>query len=280
MAAQGSYAQREADLQKQIQAGQYQTKERRVWKRDPAGAEADPQRQPVKGQPAQSQSPSGQWVTETYQQLDPEAANISRQAQQSRLQREMDMLRGEQRGERLFGEGSMGRIEEGLSPDIQNVLAQRRQIAQQGLGADVFQAEREARRAALGRQEQAQARALRGSQAAGGVTGGLAQAQMMRQQEQQQAGRQVAERQMLLDTAQQRLSGIGGLERSATAAQGDILARKKFNLEQRRRELQGRLTTMMGEAGLGVAERSSATAAQAAKEYSKAAASQGGGGKK
>jgi len=109
---------------------------------------------------------------ERYMYKDPELEKQAREAGLSRAQREMDMLRGEQRGEKLFGEGNLGRIEQARSGDISDILSQRKQQAQQGFGAEEFQAAREQRLQGLGRAEQAQLRALRAQQGAMGVRGG------------------------------------------------------------------------------------------------------------
>ena len=211
---------------------------------------------------------------------DAEMVKQDKTSEQSRLQRELDLLRGEQRGEQFFGTGALGRVDEGRGSEISDILAQRKQMSQEGLGADVFQAEREARLAGLARGEQAQNRQLQSSQAAGGVTGGMAQAQMLRQQEGQQQSRQSAERQLMLDSAGQKTAALGDLERGTQFAREEELGREKFNLQQNKAELQGRLTSMYGEAALGVSERSAAGASAAAKEYARASAAAGGGGKK
>jgi hypothetical protein len=213
----------------------------------------------------------------------PETAEMRkemRQAEMSRAQRMLDQARGRETGEREFYSGALGRVGEALDPRRRELQDMRMQIAQEGLGADVFQAGREARLGGLQREQQQQQRALRGMQGATGVFGGLAGAQQMGLMEQQQRARQDAERQLLLDDATQRQQAMGAAEQSVAAGEADILGRQQYNLAQRKAEIMGRLTAEYGEAALGVAERSSAKAAQAAKDYGAAVAASGGGGKK
>lgn len=201
-------------------------------------------------------------------------------AELSQLAREIDFARGRQRAQEEFGEGALGRIDAGRSQDIQNVIQQRRDIADRGFGAEAFQAAREQALGGLGRQQEAQQRQLQASQAAKGVGGGLAIAQQLALQNQQQQTQQGVERQLFLDEVGQRQQAISGLEQSATAAEGTERAGEQFNLEQRRREILGRITGQFAEAGLGVAERTSARSAEASAAAARAAAQSGGGGKK
>ena len=66
---------------------------------------------------------------QTIQSGDPkEAERIKKNmtdAESARLNREIDMARGMERGEQLFGEGSLGRIGEERSADIADIVNRR-----------------------------------------------------------------------------------------------------------------------------------------------------------
>jgi len=259
------YKSREAQLKKQIKGlGTKEVQERQL---------VQTGRDPYTGQPKYD------YKTETRVVQDPEIQKQAQQSELSRTQRELDMLRGEQRGQQLFGEGALGRVEQGRSGAMSDILAQRQQQAQEGFGAEAFQKAREARLSGLSRAEQMQQRQLRGAQAGAGVAGGVAMGQQMGLMQQQQQQRQAAERDMFLQNVAQKQQSLGQYEQSLGATEAGELERQKYNQEQKRREIMGRLTAMFGEAGLGVAERSSAASAAAAKEYAAAAGRQGGGKK-
>jgi hypothetical protein len=222
----------------------------------------------------------GTWKEEQYTYKDPELENISKRADVSRAHRELDIFRGQQRGQEMFGEGSLGRIEQTRSGDISDILAQRKSQSQEGFGAAEFQAAREQRLEGLGRAEQAQLRQLRGLQGAQGIRGGLAAGQTMGLMQKQAQERQSAERDLFLREADLKRQALGEYEQSLRGTEADELMRQQYNFENKRRELMGQLTAMYGEAALGVSERGSAASAQAAKEYARASAAQGGGGKK
>lgn len=202
-----------------------------------------------------------------------------REAEMSRLNREIDLARGEERASRDFYEGALGRVGEDTSPDIQDLQDSRMDIARQGFGAEAFRAAREARLSGLQREQQQQERRLGSQLASSGVFGGLAGAQRLALADQQMRARQDAERSLFLDEVGQRQQALGLAEDTVRTTEADSLSRQKYNQAQRKAEIMGRLTGQYGEAALGVAERSSARSAQAANEYSQAMARQGGGKK-
>lgn len=211
---------------------------------------------------------------------DTELMGMQNRSELSRINRERDMNRGKERGEELFGEGSLGRIDASRSADMSEIIANRQDVMRNGLGAEAFQASREARLGGLQRSEQMAARQMRSGQAGSGVTGPLAQAQQMALLGQQQTGRQGAERQMLLDNVQLKNQALGAAEQSITGAEATETGKTQYNQDRLGREKLGVLTTMMGEAALGASERGAAIQGEAAKAYASAAANQGGGGKK
>lgn len=200
-------------------------------------------------------------------------------AERSRLNREIDLARGRERGEQDFSEGALGRVRQDLSPELQELQDARTNIAREGFGADAFQAAREARLGGLQRQQQQQMRQLRANQAGSGVMGALSGAQQSALMGQQQRATQDAERQLFLDDIGQRQQSMSAAESTVRGNEADTLGRQQFNLAQAKGELMGRITAQYGEAALGVAERGAAQAAQASKDYAMAVRNQGGGKK-
>lgn len=204
-----------------------------------------------------------------------------RGAEFGRLQREIDLARGKERGLEEFGEGKLGRVSARRSGESKDIISRRRQFADEGYGAQVLQAQREQGQIALQRNQMAQERSLAAQQAAGGVRGGLAAAQQMALQKQQQDQAQNLERDLMTRSAEFQAGQLGGLESSITRARSDELARQQYNLEQMRKEALGRLTMQFGEAGLGLAERGQAGSLEAARLAKEAGIAQAGrGGKK
>lgn len=198
----------------------------------------------------------------------------------SRAQRELDFARGRERAEIDFGDGALGRVRQERSDDTRSILDERRAAATQGFDNPTLQATREQGLSQLNRQNLSQQRNLRSRQAASGVSGGIAAAQQMALQQQQQSGQQQLERQLFLDDVAQRRTALGDLETSVAATERDELNREQFNLEQRRRETLGRITGQFAEAGLGVADRTAAISADAAREAAESSRQAARGGKK
>lgn len=200
-------------------------------------------------------------------------------AEMSRINREIDLARGRERGQQDFYEGALGRVGTAPSSEIQELQSQRMDIAREGFGAGAFQAAREQRLDDLNRFMQSQRRDLAASQGSTGVYGGLAGAQRMELGRQQQESRQDAERQLFLDEVNRREGALGAAEATVRGTEADTLQREQYNQNQRKSELMGLLTAQYGEAALGVAERTAAMSSQAAKDYAASVAAQGGGKK-
>lgn len=226
--------------------------------------------------------PEGVAPGETYKVDSDTTAEMRKQMQDaelSRVQREIDLARGRERGLQDFSEGSLGRVGEDVSSDIQKLQQMRMGIATDGFGAQAFQGAREQRLDALRDLEQQQLRQLKGIQGQTGVYGGLAGAQRLELMGEQQSKRQDAERDLFLDEVRQKQEAIGAAESTTRATEQDVLGRQQYNIQQRKAELMGLLTAQYGEAALGVTERTSARATQAAKDYAEAVRNQGGGKK-
>lgn len=200
-------------------------------------------------------------------------------AELSRVNREIDMAQGRARGELDFSSGSLGRVGEDTSSEMQQLQESRLDIANNGFGAAAFQAAREQGLQGMQRDQQQQDRSLKAGQASSGVFGALGGAQSQALMGQQQRETQEAERKLFLDQVGQKQQSLGLAEQTVRGNEADTLQRQQYNMAQNKAEIMGRLTAQYGEAALGVAERSSAASAQAAKDYANAVKNQGGGKK-
>lgn len=196
--------------------------------------------------------------------------------EQQRQFREQDMKRGLERGAEFFGEGKLGRVDDTRSADIASVVDQRREISQQGFGAQAFQGAREARLRGLNRSDQQAQRQLGATMARSGIAGPLAGAQAVELMKAQQAQRAEAEQQLFLNEVAQKQAALGSFESSVGSAQASELQRKQFNLEQRQREILGQVGLGLTEAQLGSAERSGSQSADMARGSSIAQIAQAG----
>lgn len=174
---------------------------------------------------------------------------------QAQAAREADMAKGRARGQELFGEGALGRVQQDRSKEVQDIINKRKQYAE-GFSPEEQQAMRENNMRSI---QQNQAAALRAQQmnlARSGVRGAVAANQMGSMQRGLQGQLADQERQLFLENINQRRQGLGALEQSTQGARADELARQQYNLSQLGREKAGQLSTEMGMAGLGAGERS------------------------
>lgn len=183
-------------------------------------------------------------------------------AEMYRQQREQDLAAGRKRGEEIFTEGSLGRLDD-------MVMNARKQQAEQGFTTNETNALRDQNLAALNQQNAGAARAARIQAAAEGVRGNRAVAMNNKLAGEQSAAAANNERELFLKGVEARRQGLTDLE-----------AAQKYNQEQKNRELQGRLTTELGYGGLGAAERGAAIQAIVGQQQAQAAANSGGKGKK
>lgn len=179
-----------------------------------------------------------------------------------RNQREQDLAAGRKRGEEVFSDGALGRLDE-------TIMNARKQQAEQGFTGNEMNALRDQNLASLNQQNAGAARNARIQAAAEGVRGGRAVAMNNRMLGEQSAAAANSERELFLKGIESRRQGLTDLE-----------AAQKYNQEQKNRELQGRLTTELGYGGLGAAERGAAIQAVVGQQQAAAAANSGGKGKK
>jgi hypothetical protein len=185
--------------------------------------------------------------------------------------REQDMAKGRARGEELFKEGTLGRVRQDRSQDIQDVIAQRRANLQ-GFTPEEQNAMRENNLKTIQQSAAGNIRALRGQQAASGIRGATAGAQIASAQRASQANVADTERELFLKQMDAKRSALGAFEGSATQAEQNDLARQQYNQDQKNKELMSRISTEFGYANLGSGERAAAATSASATQASQAQA--------
>lgn len=154
----------------------------------------------------------------------------------ARAERAKDLAEGRARGEEIFKEGSLGRVDEA-------VMLARKQQAEQGFTDQENSALRDnqmAARQALG----ADARNQRIMMAAQGVRGGRAAALGSKLAAEQGAQAVNSERELFLKRLDAKRGGLDKLDEA-----------QRYNIEQKNKEITGRLTTELGYGSLGAADR-------------------------
>lgn len=174
--------------------------------------------------------------------------------QDTRNAREEDMARGRQRGNELFGDGQLGRLEEGRAAEVADVIA-RRKANLNGFSSEEQGAMRDNQRS-LDQSTQGQIRQLKGQQAAAGVRGPAALAQQGQLVQQNQQAKADQERQLFVSQIAERRNALDKLEGSTNDARKEELGRSQFNIGQKNKEKYGQLSTELGFASLGAGERS------------------------
>lgn len=204
--------------------------------------------------------------------------------EQFRQDREKDFSEGRTRGLDTFGEGSLGRLSESRSPQVQDLL-DRYQQQTGGYTGEQYQALRERGLGDLNRTTQGNLQQLQAQQAKAGVRGATAAAQygdVLRGQQQNAAN---VYRDLMIGDINEKSRALGAYGGALNQAQSDEQARKMYNQSQAGKEKQGRLAFEFGFGQLGAADRGAAQrwiAGQqqiAAAEASKPPPSMGGGGK-
>ena len=187
-----------------------------------------------------------------------------------------DIEAGKKVGKDFIGEGELGRIdtrfEEERSADVKDII-ERREAALEGLSSEELQARRGQAKTQIDRQTETARRRLQAIQAQTGVRGGAAAAGISTILEQGLRTRADFERDLFLADVQAKRDALGAFEQSVTAVEATESQRRaaniqleQFNLQQRAKERFGQLSTALGVAQLGVAERAADKSAEAAKE--------------
>jgi len=198
----------------------------------------------------------------------PGEAELRQQAQARfadiRKQQELDRAAGAQQANQIFGEGSLGRVEEGRSAEVGKVIdqqavqfetgadplkalaAQRAQTVATGGADPTFRQIEEAATRAQDIQTQTSLRQLRGDLGAQGVRGGI----NIQNQLQTLGGANAAQGQLQAQLAQAKLARVSeaqnaqeGLQRSIVDQQASSLAARTGTLFNARAEESGRADT-------------------------------------
>jgi hypothetical protein len=195
-------------------------------------------------------------------------------ADQLRAIREGDIKAGVETSKLYIPEGSLGRFNATETPEAYAAQQAQKSLFTKGLGAPVFQAQREAAMRGLNRNTQAQGQQLQQAQARGGIGGALGASQLANQQRSQGIDRNAAEQDLLLKDAAFKTAALG--DWSQSAGKTDF-----FNIGQANKEKMGQLGTGLASAQMGLAERTGLNQADLGKSMAQALAQQGGsGGKK
>lgn len=200
-----------------------------------------------------------------------------------------DIQSGAMIGQQFIGDGSLGRLQEGRSSEIANLIAERQKAYDtaptEGLNAKELQAYRDQAVTNINRTTETARRRLAGAQATQGVRGATAVNQQQAAINQGNTERTNFERDLFLkqrealqqDRAEQ-ATRLTALESSVSAARANEEATLKFNLEQTAREKFGQLSTALSFAGLGSTERASQLAAASTEAAAQAAKAPSSGG--
>jgi hypothetical protein len=182
-------------------------------------------------------------------------ANVRNQElSDTRTQRDKDMADGRKRGEELFGNGSLGRVDAARSAEVADLLA-RRQKEANGFSPEEMTAYRENNLNNTAQQLAGQMRQMRMQQAQNGVYGATAAAQQNRQLYNTNKDMINNERQLFLNDVDARRAGLSSYEQSLGAARNDELNRQMYNQGQVNKEKLGQAATEFGYGSLGTADR-------------------------
>lgn len=212
-----------------------------------------------------------------------------------RKQQELDRQAAQPQAQEIFGEGTLGRVEEGRSQEISDVIAQRQQQLSggaQGLDESIarrqqtistggqdpaFKQIEDAARRAQDVQTQTSLRQLRGDLGSQGVRGGiniqqqlgtlgganLAESQLQAQLAQARLGR-VSGAESALEGLQgqrigQQAQALGAQEQSIQSARADEAGRSDTNVQRALQERLGRVQLTESRAQAGTTERAAAS---------------------
>lgn len=237
--------------QRQQEEAQKQAKEQRtIQEYDARMKEAEIEAARIKNELARTQAAANDENQKRQIQLD-----------QTRAERAKDLAEGRKRGEEIFGEGSLGRTSA-------EVMA-RRQKEAQGFSAEEMNAMRDNNLATINSANSANIRAARINQAAQGIRGGQAAAQIQKMRNEQGSQIATGERELFLKNIDARRAGLESLDK----AQG-------YDREMGNKEKLARIATEMGYGSLGSADRGAVLQGIIGEKQAQAAAQSGGGGGK
>lgn len=182
-------------------------------------------------------------------------AQYRKELDTTRADRQKDMDEGRARGEELFGDGALGRLDDQRSDEVAGIIADRKANLA-GYTPEELNAMKGQADSRVGQAEYMAKRELRGAQGRAGLSGGVAAGQaagITRAANKERAG---ADRDIFLSQIEARRGALDKYEGSVGTARNNELGLSKFNLDQKNKELMSRLSTEFGYAGLGASERS------------------------
>lgn len=210
-----------------------------------------------------------------------ETMQFKKQLQAIRDQRNQDLASGRARGNQLFGEGSLGRVDANRSQEVSDIIS-RRQKEAEGFTKEEQNAFRDQNLNASNQSLAGQMRQLRMQQAQSGVRGPVASAQRTKLMSDAQSTNAANERDLFLKNIDARRAGLNSLESSIGNARKDELDRQQFNIGQQNKEKYGQITTELGYGSLGSGEAAAVLQKMAADKNADAtitaAQNSGGGG--
>lgn len=195
--------------------------------------------------------------------------------------RDQDFAEGKQRGQELFGDNSLGRVDAGRRTETADLLARQKAMAS-GYTPEEQEALRSQNVQTIQGGTQANLRQLKSAQAQNGVHGATAtnqQARTLLAGNQQLAN---SERDLFAKNADVSRASTQSYSDALNKAQGDETNRAQFNIGQTQREKYGQLTTEFGYASLGSADRAAVMQKIVGEQQAQAAANSSAnqGGKK
>ena len=200
-----------------------------------------------------------------------------------------DIAAGRKVGEDYIADGSLGRLQEGRSTEVSDLIAERRKAYEAappgGLQDEELQAYRDQAVGNINKTSETARRRLAGVQAQTGVTGATAATQQMSAINAGNAERATFERDLFLrqreamqqDRSEQAVR-LTALESSVGAARTNEESTQKFNLEQAAKEKFGQISTALSFAGLGSTDRATEAAIKSQIQAAEASKPQASGG--
>lgn len=195
------------------------------------------------------------------------SGNIGRNAavaEKFKEQRLADMREGSKRGEKLFGEGSLGRIDETQNNELLEMMKRR----MGGYTSAEYGAMRDQNNRELERKYAGSKKELMKAQGAAGTSGAAGSAQFAKMLKDKDRGAQESYQDLLIKNIEGKKAGAADYANALKGSQ----ASRQFNLGQQEKELLNRFQTEMGYASLGSAERAAASQFSAAVQQQQMAA--------
>lgn len=163
---------------------------------------------------------------------------------------EASLARGRERGVDLFGEGKLGRIDTGRSSDMSDIVSRLKQ-GSYGYSAPEAAARREQALRGINQQYATQMRQGRAQATQTGLRGAAAQAAAQRASQEAQRQQAIARQNLFVQGEDAARAGLQSYYQGLAAQEGAETGKQQFNIEQKNKELYGKLATEMGYGGLG-----------------------------